>query len=402
MTAIDLGWLGLRLRERNLAEGSVLTIADRDGTLIAREPDPESFVGRPISPGFQYLVAAERPGTAELVSPDGTRRIVGYQPPSATGTGLYVATGVSKQGAFAPIYAATWRTLALAASGALAACLVAWFVGDRLFRQPIRRILATIASWRAGDKRPAPASLPTRASSPSSPPRSTSYMDNLALVRGERAAAEQRRSLLLREMNHRIKNVLAAVQAIANQTFKDRGHPGQHAHLRQPARGDGRLPTTFSSPSNGRAPTCTRPSPPRSHPSSSVAGAASSSMARRRRSAPRAALSMSMALHELCTNAAKYGALSTPAGLVSVRWWLAEAEPGPRFCFTWTESGGPPVAAPERAGFGTRLIETALASELSGSARLEYSKSGVTFTLDADATQVLSGDRPASLEGTAA
>ena len=196
-------------------------------------------------------------------------------------------------------------------------------------------------------------------------------MDNLALVRGERAAAEERRSLLLREMNHRIKNVLAAVQAIANQTFKDRATPDSirtfGSRLAAMAAAHDLLVTEQWESAD-------------LHQTVTAALAPFGSDRRRRfvidgppaQISARAALSMSMALHELCTNAAKYGALSTPAGLVSVRWWLAEAEPGPRFCFTWTESGGPPVAAPERAGFGTRLIETALASELSGSARLEY------------------------------
>ena len=115
----------------------------------------------------------------------------------------------------------------------------------------------------------------------------------------------------------------------------------------------------------------------------------------------RAALSLSMALHELCTNAAKYGALGSPTGQVEVRWRLAPAEAGPRFCFTWTESGGPPVAEPERSGFGRRLIETALASELLGLGGARLPSGGVTFTLDVDAATVLAeGSDP--LRGTAA
>ena len=84
-TAIDLAWLGARLRERKLAAGSVLTVADREGTLLAREPEPERFVGRQLAADFAPLLDADRPGTAELRSPDGTLRIVGYQPPAATG-----------------------------------------------------------------------------------------------------------------------------------------------------------------------------------------------------------------------------------------------------------------------------------------------------------------------------
>jgi two-component sensor histidine kinase len=402
VTAIDLGWLGARLRERNLARGSALAIADRNGVLIAREPESERFVGRSISPEFLTLVEAERPGTLELTSSDGTRRIVGYQPPAATGTGLYVGAGISRQAAFAPIYAATWRTLALAGLGALAACLLAWFVGDRLFRQPIGRLLATVASWRAGDET-ARTGIATDGSELSELAAAIDeYMDNLTRARGERAAAEERRGLLLREMNHRIKNVLAAVQAIANQTFKDRATPDSMRSFgsrlqAMAAAHDLLLNENWESADL--------------HATVGAALAPFGSDQRRRfvidgppaQVTARAALSLSMALHELCTNAAKYGALSTPAGQVAVRWWLADADGGRRFCLVWSESGGPPVKAPAHSGFGTRLIETALASELSGTARIDYAKAGVTVTLDADAAEVLSdAHHPAPLHGTAA
>ena len=401
VTGIDLDWLGARLRERNLSGGSVVAIADGDGIIIAREPGPESFVGRPISPANMPLVRAERPGTAEILSPDGIARIVGYQPPAATEAGLYVAAGVSTQAAFAPVNAATWRTLLLAGLGALAAFLLAWYVGDRLFRRPLRRILATIAGWRAGDET-ARTGIAEDASEISELAAAIDeYMDGIVRTRGERAEAEDRRALLLREMNHRIKNMLAAVQAIANQTFKDRATPDslrifgsrlaamaaahdllisenwESADLNQtvgaalaPFGSDQRRPFTIDGP-----------------PAQITA---------------RAALSLSMALHELCTNAAKYGALSTPSGQVSVRWWFSGREPGARFHFSWSEHGGPPVVPPGRSGFGTRLIETALAGELSGTASLMYPESGATFTLDADAARLLSRDGTAPLEDTAA
>jgi two-component sensor histidine kinase len=401
VTAIDLAWLGARLRERNLARGSALAIADRNGVLIAREPDSQAFVGRSISPENLSLVQAERPGTTELTSIDGTRRIVGYQPPAATGIGLYVGAGISREAAFAPIYAATWRTLALAGLGALAACLVAWSVGDRLFRQPIRRILATVASWRAGDET-ARTGIATDGSELSELAAAIDeYMDNLVKVRRERAAGEERRALLLREMNHRIKNVLAAVQAIANQTFKDRATPDSMRTFGNRLQAMAAAHDLLLNENWEGADL---------HATVGAALAPFGSERRRRfvidgppaQVSARAALALSMALHELCTNAAKYGALSAPGGLVTVRWWLADGENGRRFCLSWTESGGPPVAEPEHRGFGTRLIETALAVELAGSVRLEYPETGVVFTLDADAAQVLSGDRPTPLEGTAA
>ena len=110
----------------------------------------------------------------------------------------------------------------------------------------------------------------------------------------------------------------------------------------------------------------------------------------------KAALSLAMALHELCTNAAKYGALSVPDGRVTVCWRIA---PGGRFQLTWTERGGPEVSAPERSGFGSRLIQSALGGELGGTAELAFPAAGVAFALDADAAMVVAGWQ---VEGTAA
>jgi light-regulated signal transduction histidine kinase (bacteriophytochrome) len=88
----------------------------------------------------------------------------------------------------------------------------------------------------------------------------------------------------------------------------------------------------------------------------------------------KSALALSLAIHELATNAAKYGALSTPSGRVAIRWRLTEAG-GLDLC--WTESGGPAVRAPTRRGFGSTLIERALAMETDGTASLRYLPGGV-------------------------
>ena len=395
-TAIDLAWLGARLRERELAAGSVLTVADREGTLLAREPEPERFIGRQLAADFAPLLDADRPGAAELRSPDGTLRIVGFQPPAATASGLYVGAGISKDAAFAPINASTRSTVLLVAAGAGAACLVAWLVGDRLFRRPIRRMLATVASWRAGDET-ARTGIEADASELSELAAAIDgYMENLVAVRAERAAVEERRSLLLREMNHRIKNLLATVQAIANQTFKDRATPDSlrafGSRLAAMAAAHDLLVTEHWESSDLQATVAAALAP---------FGAGRFGIEGPRvRITARAAVSLSMVLHELATNAAKYGALGVPAGQVAVRWWLEEGESGERFRFTWTESGGPPVEEPDRRGFGTKLIETALASEVSGTSRLVFARSGLSFSLDADADTVLA-DRSLPQESAA-
>src|SRR5690606_14702529 len=102
----------------------------RNGVIVAREPFPERFVGTRIPDDFQRFVQAQHPGTLELTSQDGTRRILGYYPPAFTGTGLYVSYGLSRDIAFAPITTATWHSIAIAVAGGLAVILIVWVAGD--------------------------------------------------------------------------------------------------------------------------------------------------------------------------------------------------------------------------------------------------------------------------------
>ena len=95
-----------------------------------------------------------------------------------------------------------------------------------------------------------------------------------------------------------------------------------------------------------------------------------------------------MALHELATNASKYGALSTAQGAVTVCWKTRDEHGAPWLYLSWTESGGPPVAPPERQGFGTRLITEGLAFELDGEASLDYAPGGVTCAVHVPLPQV--------------
>ena len=101
---------------------------------------------------------------------------------------------------------------------------------------------------------------------------------------------------------------------------------------------------------------------------------------------PRAALALSMALHELATNAAKYGALSNGSGRVDVDWKIT-ADPR-AFSFRWAESGGPPVQTPRKRGFGSRLIERGLAQDFDGNIRLEFAPAGVICTIAAPIDEI--------------
>jgi two-component sensor histidine kinase len=95
------------------------------------------------------------------------------------------------------------------------------------------------------------------------------------------------------------------------------------------------------------------------------------------------ALALAMALHELATNAVKYGALANVTGQVSIAW----RDGDDRLHLTGAEAGGPPVSAPRRRGFGTRLIERSLASDLDGEVRITFEPTGLVCTVDAPLTR---------------
>lgn len=98
---------------------------------------------------------------------------------------------------------------------------------------------------------------------------------------------------------------------------------------------------------------------------------------------PTAALQLSMALHELATNALKYGAMADDKGRIAMRWGLENDGDAQSFVFEWTETDGPPVTPPDRAGFGSRLIQRATAAAFSGDVSLEYRPEGVAWSLRA-------------------
>jgi two-component sensor histidine kinase len=98
---------------------------------------------------------------------------------------------------------------------------------------------------------------------------------------------------------------------------------------------------------------------------------------------PRFALALSMALHELATNATKYGALSNATGQVRLTWLGDRTLKPPRLLLRWQEKGGPPVTPPSRKGFGSRLIERSLAQDLDADVRIEYAATGVVCTVEA-------------------
>jgi PAS domain S-box-containing protein len=199
----------------------------------------------------------------------------------------------------------------------------------------------------------------------------------------ERKKAEQHRKLLIDELNHRVRNTMTVIQSIAHQTFRgDAAKPeARDAFL-------GRLAAVADA--NG---VLTRADWKEATLAELAASALHASGADPARVTiegpavhlkPRQAVSIAMALHELFTNAIKHGALSNDGGRIAINWTLEPGEP-PMLSVLWRESGGPPVDKPTRRGFGSMMIERALAEELQGKVALDFRPEGLVCTIAAPA-----------------
>jgi two-component sensor histidine kinase len=195
----------------------------------------------------------------------------------------------------------------------------------------------------------------------------------------ERVLAANHRQLLINELNHRVKNTLATVQSLAHQTLREaRTLP------------DAKTTLTARLVSLSRThDVLTRENWAGAEIGEIVDQAMTAQVgpAQKRITAkgpklmlgPRAALALSMALHELGTNALKYGALSNDGGVVCIGWSDGDSDHAQ---LEWRERGGPPIEAPpQRKGFGSRLLESGLAVELGAPAHVEYARDGLICSM---------------------
>jgi PAS domain S-box-containing protein len=195
----------------------------------------------------------------------------------------------------------------------------------------------------------------------------------------ERRRAEEHQRLLINELNHRVKNSLAIVQGLAQQSFK-----GEAASKAARQAFEGRL-AALAAAHDLLTQEAWQAASLR-HVVEEVVAPYCGDAGRFEvegpdvRLDPKLAVSFALGLHELCTNAAKYGALSSPEGKVHVRWWTGHG----RLRLEWRESGGPPVTPPAARGFGTRMIERGLAAELRGKVEILFEAGGVVCNIDAE------------------
>ena len=194
-----------------------------------------------------------------------------------------------------------------------------------------------------------------------------------------RKEAERLQTVLVGELHHRVKNLLATVMAIARQTFgRDEANKTAsdifEARLAAMVRAhDVLMRGNWEQADLGVV--VAQALSPYPQEKFDILGPAI-------QLSPRAVVSLSLALHELATNAAKYGALSVPEGRVTVAWSLEQGTPA-RLRLHWQETGGPTVATPTRKGFGSRMIASVLAAELNGEVKIIYDSQGVICEVNA-------------------
>ena len=300
-----------------------ISIFDSDGVNFARVPNPQETVGKRASPLLYAELFRTPEATLPTVSLEGVPLITGFARSSLTG--WTVAAGISQASLVAPL----WRNIAITSviGGLLLLTGLAFAV----------RMATTIA-------------------------------------RGEAL-----HDLLIEELNHRVKNTLSILQAIAAQTFRSatraerekfEGRLGAlaeaHNLLSQEKWQGSELqdvvarvlkPYLLNNPERVRM---FGPKVPLS---------------------PRLAVILSMILHEIATNAAKYGALSNDTGTVTLDWEVLEESDGRKLRMIWTEAGGPHVSAPVQRGFGSRLIERSARDQLGGEATVDFLPRGVVCTV---------------------
>jgi PAS domain S-box-containing protein len=197
--------------------------------------------------------------------------------------------------------------------------------------------------------------------------------------------AEDLQRTLVNELNHRAKNTLASVQSIVHMTLRGSIDPESarkaiDARLRALA-GAHDLLTMRNWLGADLADVVARAMAPFAGRQIALDGPSVDLSSGQ-------ALALSLALHELATNAAKYGALSRPEGRVELRWTVQNG----KLDLNWRESGGPQVIAPSRRGFGSRLLEEVLFRDLDGETRVDFAPDGVRCTITAVLTSEIGGN----------
>lgn len=385
IASVDLAYLAEHQARGGLPPDATLTVVDRKGTVMIRVPDHADWVGRSLPPESFAALAANRGGVVDLHGLRGNLRITGIAAPSPDDLdGVTVAVGLSPRLAYADIDAATRRGAILIVLGALMALAAALLAGRAFIRRPVRRLLTAASAWRTGDL-----GARTGLSGSGEFGQLGEAFDAMAAglekhegaLRAEIARShllQERQTMMLHELNHRVRNTLTTVQSLLRQSRRTDA-TGERLEGRIIA-----LAKTHDLLSRD-----------------AWAGASLEMLlenelapfvdARQDRFLidgpdielpPRYVLALSMTLHELTTNAAKHGALSVEGGRLEITWRVETGSDGARrLALDWRESGGPPVVTPPARGIGTRLINGGVGHELGGTVDLRFATGGLHCTL---------------------
>ncbi|WP_084731169.1 HWE histidine kinase domain-containing protein [Microvirga vignae] len=501
--ALDLKWLSQKLKERTVPTNGSVTIADRRGIVIVQDPSPEGLVGKLLPWDYLAQARANEVGTAETVSVDGVRRVVGYIPLALPPKDIYINVGLSTKAAFASINQAAKRGFMLIAAALVLALSLSWLASRAFITKPFEIMTNAVKDWRRGDYQ-ARINLPKKSgefgilakafndlmddvaerqealkaseerarlaleaghmgtwwydhrkriggwSSQAAlllgfpalettvdpqewrslihPEDELSAVEKLkAAVLGngeyedeyrvrrpdgrvrwisskgkvsydankkptflvgiiqditERRQVDEQQRFFLDELNHRVKNTLATVQSIAAQTLRSAESTAQFKEAFE-----GRL-LALSMTHNLLTLKSWREADLHDIAEQELAPYKRESDERvvidgpRVNLPPRYAINLGLVLHELVTNAAKYGALSVPTGRLNLSWTVTPAKDRPsQLRIRWTETGGPPVQPPKRQGFGSRLIRRSIEGELDGCMALNFAVTGVSYDI---------------------
>ncbi|RYG85868.1 MAG: sensor histidine kinase [Alphaproteobacteria bacterium] len=345
--------MAFALREQTLAQGAVGSVLDRDLRLVARTRDGARFAGVLAPPELRMLVETQPSGRTAGVSLNGQNSIGAFRRSPETGWTVVVTVTRASSGV------ATLKAVCAAMAYSLLLILAVGLTVT--LSRKIGRQMETLVDHAAALREGRPIQAP-----PGELAEVRKVREAIADASEDLAAREKRHVLMVNELNHRVKNSLATVQSLARQSFRHH----------DPARlevFEGRLLALSRS-----LDLITRTSWNSANLTDIVTAALEPQLKRiqvhgdaveLRGQAP---VSLSMVLHELMTNSAKYGALSDPAGKIMLSW----VTDGANLQIEWREVGGPLITPPAGTGFGSRLMRTLVEGELRGEFHMHFPSQG--------------------------
>jgi two-component sensor histidine kinase len=376
VAGLRLDWLQKRIEERGTLPGGGVSIVDKNGIILARAPSPERYVGTKLPQRFMALLHEARPGTTTLDSQDGIRRIIGYEPLEMPSKPFYVAASISEAQALSSTNRASIVSIIAISLGVVIAFLAANFVGNRFILRPIDDVVQVLERWSAGNTAARTHMVATQGEIGQVGSSLDRLLDELDRQKAAAQEAETARALLTRELSHRVKNTLSIIQVMLRQTFKKIVPPEAFEgaiHRIQALSGayDVLLSDNWKrSDMHDVVDTALKPHHAEGDGRIKASGPEVQMPAQ-------AVIGLSLVLHELATNAVKYGALRDNEGQVNVGWRLENDE----LVLDWIESGGPPVTAPESQGFGTSLIQGAFPAGFNPRTAFDFEPRGLRFSL---------------------